>query len=83
MSRSIRQMPFRYPFRFKGLRNKTEVRFWRYWSKHFTWPKRNGNKRMRQEVNQQLKDLLFTDAFDEKEIRGRKRAQIFDRWSYD
>lgn len=54
-----------------------------YVSKHFTWPKRNGNRRMRQEVNQQLKDLLFTDAFDEKEIRGRKRTQIFDRWSYD
>ncbi len=81
MSRTTKQMPYRYPYRFKGLRHKRPVSY-RYWSKHLTWPKRNGNKRMRQEVNQQLKDLLFTDAFDEKEIRGRKH-QIFDRWYYD
>lgn len=83
MSRSTRQLPYRWPFRMKASRGfKGDTRYWKYWSKHLTWPKRNGNKRMRQEVNQQLKDLLFTDAFDEKEIRGRKH-QIFDRWYYD
>lgn len=63
----------------------SKPRMWRghtYHSKHFTWPKRNGNKRARQEVRQKMKDILFTDAFDENML-PEKKEHIFDRWWYD
>ena len=54
-----------------------------YRSKHLTWAKKEGNQRVRQEVHQRLKDVLFTDAFDEKEIPGENKGHFFDRWYYD
>lgn len=38
------------------------------------------NSRLRQKVRQQLKDVLFTDAYDEKELLGRRKEQRFDLW---
>ena len=57
-----------------------------YRGSHEVWKKyakQSGNRRVRSEVVRQLKDVLFTDAFDEKEFEGRKRGQIWDRWWYD
>lgn len=47
---------------------------------HHGWYKKTNNKRVRQEVRQRLKDVLFTDAYDEKELLGGKRAHLWDRW---
>jgi hypothetical protein len=40
------------------------------------------NSRLRQGVRQKLKDVLFTDAFDEKEILGKKKEHRFNMWRY-
>lgn len=42
--------------------------------------KKYHNSRLRQKVRQQLKDVLFTDAYDEKELLGRRKEQRFDLW---
>jgi hypothetical protein len=49
---------------------------------HLQWAKKEGNQRVRQQVHQRLKDILFTDAFDEKAL-PEKNIEIFDRWYYD
>jgi len=57
-----------------------------YRNSHERWrryAKTNGNRRVRSEVARRLKDVLFTDAFDEKEFEGSKRGHIFDRYWYD
>ncbi len=46
------------------------------------WVKENFHRRLRQEINQCLKDILFTDAFDEKELIGKKKAHFFNMWYY-
>lgn len=56
-----------------------------YLTSHEKWKKiakQIGNRRIRSEVRRRMKDVLFTDAFDEKEFEGAKRGQIFDRWLY-
>ncbi len=53
-----------------------------YHSNRPAWYKRNGNKWMRQDVRRRLKDILFGDAFDEKELPWRK-VQLFDKWYSD
>jgi len=53
-----------------------------YRSNHLSWPKMDGNRRVRHEVHQRLKDVIFTDAFDEKQLPETKE-HLFDRWYYD
>lgn len=53
-----------------------------YRNGHTTYAKRSGNKWARQEVNQRMKDVLFNDAFDEKELPDSKE-HLFDIWWYD
>lgn len=71
--------------------NKSRASRWRgrgghgYLTRGRTWlkfAKEQGNRRIRATVGQQLKDILFTDAFDEKELLGRKPTQLWDRWQY-
>lgn len=53
-----------------------------YRSEHLHEPKRMGNRWMRQKVRQRMKDVSFTDDFDEKRLPA-KKADLFDRWMYD
>lgn len=46
---------------------------------HHDWYKRTNNKRIRGQVRQHLKDVLFTDAFDEKEMQGKKKGHFWSR----
>lgn len=50
-----------------------------YCSKHLTESKRIGHKWMRQDVKQRMKDVPFTDDFDEKRLPS-KKTDLFDRW---
>jgi hypothetical protein len=50
--------------------------------KHLQWAKQEGNQRVRHQVHERLKDIPFTDAFDEKAL-PEKNIEIFDRWYYD
>jgi len=49
---------------------------------HLQWAKQEGNQRVRHQVHERLKDLLFTDAFDEEGLPESK-FELFDRWDYD
>lgn len=49
---------------------------------HLQYPKMQGNKRVRHIVTERLKDVLFTDAFDEKGF-PEKKQELFNRWWYD
>lgn len=40
------------------------------------------NSRLRQGVRQRLKDVLFSDGFDEKELLGKKKEHRFNMWLY-
>jgi hypothetical protein len=51
-----------------------------YQKGHHGWYKKEGNQRVRQEVKRQLKDVLFSDAYDEKRLPGGKKDDFFDRW---
>ena len=53
-----------------------------YRNKHLTEVRQIGNRWMRQKVRQRMKDVLFTDAFDEKRLPNRK-ADLFNRDMYD
>lgn len=48
-----------------------------------TWLKEYGNKALRRKVKEMMNDLLFTDGWDEKEIPGKEKEHLFDRWYYD
>lgn len=69
--------------------NKPRMGGWRkhggghgYRSSHLGYPRVMGNRRVRHEVRARLKDVLFTDAFDEREF-PEKKEHVFDRWWYD
>ena len=49
---------------------------------HLQYPKMQGNRRVRHNVTERLKDVLFTDAFDEKGLPERKQ-ELFNMWWYD
>lgn len=46
---------------------------------HHGYYKKEGNQRVRQEVRRELKDVLFSDAYDEKRLLGNKKSDFFDR----
>jgi hypothetical protein len=53
-----------------------------YSSLYLHEPKQTGNRWMRQNVKQRMKDVPFTDDFDERRLPAR-RADLFERWQYD